>query len=60
MKIFATFLFQMFSAGFVMFIITIIPFGLLLAIKGLELTVSFIQAYILTFLSCSYIKDSID
>ena len=60
MKILATFLYQMFSAGFVMFIVTIIPFGLFLAIMGLELAVSFIQAYVFTILTCSYIKDSIE
>ena len=60
MKILATFLYQMFSAGFVMFIVTIIPFGLFLAIMGLELAVSFIQAYVFTILVCSYIKDAIE
>ena len=60
MKILATFLYKMFSAGFVMFIVTIIPFGLFLAIMGLELAVSFIQAYVFTILTCSYIKDAIE
>ena len=60
MKILATFLYQMFSAGVVMFIVTLIPFGLFLAIMGLELAVSFIQAYVFTILTCSYIKDAVD
>ena len=60
MKILATFLYQMFSGGFIMFIVTIIPFGLFLAIMGLELAVSFIQAYVFTILTCSYIKDAIE
>ena len=59
MKILATFLYQMFSAGIVMFIVTFIPFGLFLAIMGLELAVSFIQAYVFTILTCSYIKDAV-
>ena len=50
----------MFSAGIVMFIVTFIPFGLFLAIMGLELAVSFIQAYVFTILTCSYIKDAVD
>jgi hypothetical protein len=34
----------MFSAGSVMFILTLVPFSNFLAIVGLELAVSFIQA----------------
>ena len=60
MKILATFLYKMFSGGFVMFIVTLIPFGLFLAIMGLELAVSFIQAYVFTILTCSYIKGAIE
>lgn len=48
------------QAGFMMFIVTIIPFGLFLAIMGLELAVSFIQAYVFTILCCSYLKDAIE
>ena len=60
MKILATFLYQMFTAGIIMFIVTIIPFVLFLAIMGLELAVSFIQAYVFSILTCSYIKDAIN
>ena len=60
MKILATFLYQMFSAGLIMFVLTLIPFVLFLAIMGLELAVSFIQAYVFTVLTCSYIKDAIE
>ena len=60
MKILATFLYQMFSAGFIMFVVTLIPFVLFLAIMGLEIAVSFIQAYVFTILTCSYIKDAIE
>ena len=60
MKILATFLYQMFSAGIIMFVLTLIPFVLFLAIMGLELAVSFIQAYVFTILTCSYIKDAIE
>ena len=50
----------MFSAGIIMFVLTLIPFVLFLAIMGLELAVSFIQAYVFTILTCSYIKDAIE
>nr|QKQ12912.1 Atp6 [Sparassis crispa] len=60
MKILATFLYQMFSAGIIIFVLTLVPFVLFLAIVGLELAVSFIQAYVFTILTCSYIKDAIE
>lgn len=60
MKILSTFLYQLFSGGVLVFLITLIPFALFLAITGLELAVSFIQAYVFTLLLLSYIKDSID
>lgn len=59
LKILSTFLFKMFSNGIIVFIITLLPFGLFLAITGLELAVSFIQAYVFVLLVCSYIKDAI-
>ena len=60
MKILSTFLFQMFNASIVIAILTLIPFSIFLAIMGLELAVSVIQAYVFTFLTCSYIKDAIE
>ena len=60
MKILATFLYQMFSAGVIMFILTLIPFIIFLAIVGLEIAVSIIQAYVFVILTCSYIKDAIE
>lgn len=60
MKILSTFLYQMFGAGLLVAVLTLIPFSLFLAIMVLELAVSIIQAYVLTILVCSYIKDSID
>ena len=60
MKILATFLYQMFSSTLIIAILTLIPFTLFLAIVGLELAVSIIQAYVFTILTCSYIKDAIE
>jgi F-type H+-transporting ATPase subunit a len=60
LKILSTFLYQMFGAGLVIAILTLIPFSLFLAITLLEIAVSVIQAYVFTILTCSYIKDSLD
>ena len=60
MKILATFLYQMFSSTLIIATITLIPFTIFLAIIGLELDVSIIQAYVFTILTCSYIKDAIE
>ena len=60
MKILSTFLYKMFSAGVLAAIVTLIPFSLFLAICGLELAVSVIQAYVFTILTCSYIRDAIE
>jgi F-type H+-transporting ATPase subunit a len=60
LKILSTFLYQMFTGSVLIAIVTLIPFALFLAIIGLELAVSFIQAYVFTLLLLSYIKDAID
>ena len=60
LKILSTFLYQMFSGGIIIFIVTLLPFALFLAITGLELAVSFIQAYVFVLLVCSYLKDAIE
>lgn len=60
LKILSTFLYQLFSGGLLVAVVTLIPFGLFLAIIGLELAVSFIQAYVFTLLLLSYLKDAID
>lgn len=60
LKILSTLLFQLFSAGVLMFFITLVPFAVFTALIGLELAVSVIQAYVFCILTCSYIKDAID
>lgn len=60
LKILSTFLFQMFSGGLIIAVLTLIPFSIFLALIGLELAVSFIQAYVFCLLVCSYIKDAIE
>ena len=60
LKILSTFLYQMFSGGVVVAVLTLIPFTLFIALIGLELAVSVIQAYVFCILTCSYIKDAIE
>ena len=60
MKILASFLYKMFGASFIIAILTIIPFVLFLGIMLLEVGVAFIQAYVFTILTCSYIKDAVE
>ncbi|CAO1638553.1 unnamed protein product (mitochondrion) [Parajaminaea phylloscopi] len=60
MKILSGFLWPMFTGGILLSIVTLIPFAIFLGIVGLELAVSFIQAYVFTILTASYLKDAID
>src|SRR3954462_6365864 len=60
LKILSTFLYQLFTTSFIVFFVTLIPFGIFVALIGLELAVSVIQAYVFCILTCSYLKDAID
>ena len=60
LKILSTFLYQLFSSSLLIFILTLIPFGIFIALIGLEIAVSFIQSYVFCILTCSYIKDAIE
>lgn len=60
LKILSTFLYQLFTTSVVVFFITLIPFAIFVALIGLELAVSVIQAYVFCILTCSYLKDAID
>jgi len=60
LKILSTFLYQMFSGSILIAILTLIPFSIFITLIGLELAVSFIQAYIFSILVCSYIKDALE
>jgi F-type H+-transporting ATPase subunit a len=59
LKILSGFLYKMFT-GPLMIIIAAFPIALFVALIGLELAVSVIQAYVFTILTCIYIKDAID
>ena len=50
----------MFASSLIVATLTLIPFAIFLAVMGLELAVSFIQAYVFSILTCSYVKDAIE
>lgn len=60
LKILSTFLAQLFTASILVAVVTLIPFAVFVALIGLELAVSVIQAYVFCVLACSYIKDAIE
>jgi len=60
LKILSTYLFKLFTGSLIVAIITLIPFAIFLALIGLELAVSFIQAFVFTLLVCSYLRDAIE
>lgn len=59
LKILSTYLFKLFSGNIIVAIVTLVPFAIFLALIGLELAVSLIQAFVFTLLVCSYLKDAI-
>jgi F-type H+-transporting ATPase subunit a len=59
LKILSTFLAQLLTSSVLIFFVTLVPFVLFIAIVGLELAVSIIQAYVFCVLTCSYIKDAV-
>ena len=60
LKILSTYLFKLFTANIIVAVITLIPFAIFLALIGLELAVSLIQAFVFTLLVCSYLRDAIE
>lgn len=60
LNILSSMLWPIMTSGFLMFIVSLIPFALFLALVGLEIAVSFIQAYVFVVLTCVYLRDVID
>jgi len=60
LKILSTYLFKLFTTNIIVAIITLVPFAIFLALIGLELAVSLIQAFVFTLLTCSYLRDAIE
>ena len=57
--IFSGFIYKMITLGFIMFIVSFLPITLLVILYGLEILIAFLQAYIFTLLTCTYIKDAL-
>jgi len=60
LKILSTYLFKLFTGNLLVQILTLIPFAIFLALVGLEIAVSLIQAFVFTLLVCSYLRDAIE
>jgi F-type H+-transporting ATPase subunit a len=60
LKILSTFLYKLFSSSLIIAVLTLIPFAIFIGLIGLEVAVSLIQSFVLTLLTCSYLKDAID
>nr|YP_009310458.1 ATP synthase F0 subunit a [Pyramimonas parkeae]AOT98939.1 ATP synthase F0 subunit a [Pyramimonas parkeae] len=58
-KILAGFSWTMMSAGGLLAIASLIPFGIVFALTGLEIGVAILQAYVFTILTCIYLNDAI-
>jgi len=58
MKILSGFLASLFANSIIVAITTLIPFRVFIGITGLEIAVSFIQAYVFCVLTSSYICGS--
>lgn len=60
LAILSTFLLALFSGSWLVAAVTVLPFSVFSALIVLEVAVSFIQAYVLTILFSSYLKDALD
>lgn len=60
LKILSGFLYPALTSGILLFFVTLLPMAIFIALVGLEIAVSLIQAYVFTILTCSYLKDAIE
>jgi F-type H+-transporting ATPase subunit a len=59
LKILSGMLWPILTSSIVMFFVSLLPMMIFIALVGLEIAVSFIQAYVFVILTCSYLKDAI-
>lgn len=59
-KILSGFAWTMLSVGGILAVASIIPFGIVFALTGLEIGVACLQAYVFTILTCIYLNDAIN
>jgi F-type H+-transporting ATPase subunit a len=60
LKILSSYLYKLFTGNIIVAVLTLIPFAIFLALVGLEIAVSLIQAFVFTLLTCSYLRDAIE
>jgi len=58
-KILSGFAWTMLGVGGLLAVGSILPFGVVFALTGLEIGVAFLQAYVFTILTCIYLNDAI-
>ncbi|CEG19380.1 atp synthase subunit 6 [Ceraceosorus bombacis] len=58
--ILSSFIAPLFTGGILSAVLALVPFTIFLAIVGLEVAVSVVQAYVFCILTASYLKDAID
>lgn len=59
-KILSGFAWTMLSVGGILAVASVVPFGVVLALTGLEIGVACLQAYVFTILLCIYLNDAIN
>lgn len=60
LKILSGMLWPILTSSILMFFVALVPMAIFLALVGLEIAVSFIQAYVFVVLTCVYLRDAID
>jgi F-type H+-transporting ATPase subunit a len=60
LKIFSTFTWKAVTGGPILLIVSVLPFAFIVAFTGLEIAIAFIQAYVFTMLTASYLNDAIN
>jgi F-type H+-transporting ATPase subunit a len=48
------------TSGILLAVVSLLPTAIFIALVGLEIAVSLIQAYVFTLLVCSYLNDAIN
>jgi F-type H+-transporting ATPase subunit a len=59
MKVFASFITMLGAIGLVGWFGAVLPFGLIVALTGLEILVAVLQAYVFAILTCIYLNDAL-
>ena len=60
LKVFAGFVVSLSSMGAIGIVGAILPFGMTIALTGLEFLVAALQAFVFTILTCVYLNDAIN